>query len=300
MWLRKQYIIRPTLIHHSHVISLFVFQTPSSVSEWKAIARDFREKWHFPHCMGAIDGKHVVIQPPPKSGSMFHNYRGRFSVILMAVVDANLNFIYATAGTQGRVADAGVFAHSDLKEAMDTGRLDFPPPETLPGTDVLIPYMLVGDDAYPLRPDLMKPYPFRNMVPEQRIFNYRLSRARRVVENAFGVLANRFRVFLTPIALVPEKVEKIIYASLALHNYLRQHRGDAYVPPGYVDFEDENHQLIEGAWRQKGNLESASMGNARNPSVEAKMMRDISFQQQGVCHGKTTWCELFGCAVIGS
>lgn len=91
---------------------------------------------------------------------MYFNYKSRFSIILMAVVDANYKFVYASAGTQGRVSDAGVFAHSDLKEAMDTGTLNFPPADTLPGTDAMMPHMLIGDDAYPLRPDLMKPYPF--------------------------------------------------------------------------------------------------------------------------------------------
>lgn len=69
----------------------------------------------------------------------------------MAVVDATYKFVYASAGTQGRVSDAGVFAHSDLRDAMD---------DSLPGTDVMMPYMFIGDEPYPLRSDLMKPDPF--------------------------------------------------------------------------------------------------------------------------------------------
>ena len=61
---------------------------------------------------------------------------------------------------------------------------------------------------------MLKPYSQNGLTPEKRIFNYCLSRARRVVENAFGILANRFRVFLTPINLAPEKVEIIITLSL--------------------------------------------------------------------------------------
>ena len=52
----------------------------------------------------------------------------------------------------------------------------------------------------------MKPFPFRNQPIENHVFSYRLSRARRVVENAFGLLAVRFRVFRKPIELCPEKV----------------------------------------------------------------------------------------------
>ncbi|KAK7881457.1 hypothetical protein WMY93_029866 [Mugilogobius chulae] len=249
--------------------------TPSTYAEWKTIARDFANQWQFTHCLGAIDGKHIFIQPPPKSGSTFYNHKSRFSITLMAAVDANYKFIYANAGTQGRVSDAGVFAHSDLRQAMDAGTLDFPPAESLPGTDAVMPHMFIGDEAYPLRPDLMKPYPFRNLNSSQRIYNYRLSRARRVVENAFGILANRFRVFRTTIPLVPDKVVTITFACLYLHNYLRHHRSDAYVPPGNVDYEDANHQVIEGAWRQEGELLSLSLRQARNPQVEAKKQRDV-------------------------
>ncbi|XP_060771613.1 uncharacterized protein LOC132882527 [Neoarius graeffei] len=205
-------IVMETCTAITSVLCEEYLKTPSTDAEWKAIASDFCSKWQFPHCLGAIDGKHIFIQPPAKSGSMFHNYKSRFSIILMAVVDASYRFVYACAGTQGRVSDAGVFAHLDLREAMDTGTLNFPPTDTLPGTDAVMPYVLVGDEAYPLRPDLIKPYPFWNLNTNQRIYNYRLSRARRVVENAFGILANRFRVFRTTICLEPDKVVKIVFA----------------------------------------------------------------------------------------
>ena len=58
---------------------------------------------------------------------------------------------------------------------------------------------------------MMKPYPHRGLSNEKRIFNYR---ARRVVENAFGILANRFKV------LSPEVVDKIVLAYCTLHNLL--------------------------------------------------------------------------------
>lgn len=119
----------------------------------------------------------------------------------MALVDANYKFIYTNVGVQGRVSDAGLFAQSDLRAALDERKLNLPPAEALPNTNIIMPYAFVGDEAYPLRNDLLKPYLHRRLQPEQRIFNYRLSRARRVVENAFGILANRFRVFHTTICL---------------------------------------------------------------------------------------------------
>ena len=81
--------------------------------------------------------------------------------------------------------------------------------------------VLVGDDAFPLTTTLMKPFPQSNLTMEKRVFNYRSSRSRRMSENAFGILANRWRVFRRPFALEPEKVKIITLSALILHNWLR-------------------------------------------------------------------------------
>ncbi|KAJ8050277.1 hypothetical protein HOLleu_03415 [Holothuria leucospilota] len=77
-----------------------------------------------------------------------------------------------------------------------------------------LPFVIVGDEAFPLKPYLMKPYAARIFNQERRIFNYRLSRARRVSENAFGILASRFRVFHTRMAVKPDTAEKVVLAAL--------------------------------------------------------------------------------------
>lgn len=99
--------------------------------------------------------------------------------------------------------------------------LSFPEDKCLPGRNVKMPYVIVDDAVYPLSERIMNPYPFGNMTPQQRKFNYRLSRVRRVVANAFGILANRFRIFLTTINLSPAKVQDITLCCCALHNFLR-------------------------------------------------------------------------------
>lgn len=251
-----------------------MFQTPTTEAEWREVANGYQEKWQFPHCLGAIDGKHIYIQLPANSGSTYHNYKSRFSVVLMAVVDANYKFIYANVGAQGRVSDAGLFGQSDLRTAMDRGLLNVPCPEPLPDTNLTMPYAFIGDEAFPLRTDLVKPYPHRNLDHGQRIFNYRLSRARRTVENAFGILANRLRVFQTNIALEPDKVITITLAALSLHNFLREKTSEAYLPPAFVDTEDENHRVVPGAWRRDGELASVAASRARNATATAKELRD--------------------------
>lgn len=107
------------------------------------------------------------------------------------MVDANYKFIFVDVGAAGRAGDAGVFGDSTLKRALELNSLDLPSPRTLSGIATKIDHHIVGDDAFPLTRQIMKPYPHRNLEKKQRIYNYRLSRARRVVENAFGILAHR-------------------------------------------------------------------------------------------------------------
>ena len=85
-----------------------------------------------------------------------------------------------------------------------------------------LPYFLLGDEIFPLKPWLMRPFPGNNLSEENRIYNYRHSRARRTIENTFGILAARWRIMLKPIRASVENVEKYICACLGLHNYLRQ------------------------------------------------------------------------------
>jgi hypothetical protein len=116
-------------------------------------------------------------------------------------------------------------------------------------------YHMVADETFPLRDDIMKPYASRHLTTEQRLFNYRLSRARRVVENAFGIMCNRFRVFLTTIALAPEKVQSLVLAACALHNFLLSNSDIRYVSSGLSGNVDcETHVLLNGQWRQQWQL----------------------------------------------
>ena len=65
---------------------------------WLDIATKFDNKWNFPHCLGAIDGKHIIIQAPPRSGSTFFNYKKSFSIVLLAVCNDNYEFTLADIG----------------------------------------------------------------------------------------------------------------------------------------------------------------------------------------------------------
>ncbi|XP_028132028.2 uncharacterized protein LOC114327552 [Diabrotica virgifera virgifera] len=193
---------------------------PQTVNEWQQVANAFENLWQFPMCLGAIDGKHINFRAPRSSGSYYYNYKGQFSIVLMAVANAEYKFLYINVGVNGRMSDGGVFRESSLKKAMERNLLNFPPDQNLPRSNSGVPYVFVCDDAFPLSERIMKPYPSRNLSNDKRIFNYRLSRARRVIENAFGIMSNRFRVLLSTINLGPDKVETITLACCVLHNFL--------------------------------------------------------------------------------
>jgi hypothetical protein len=140
--------------------------------------------WNFSNCCGSTDGKHVIICCPPKSGSDYFNYKKDFS-ILFAVVDSNYNFLYIDVGTNGRANDASVFSKSTLNEALQQNLLK-----------IHAEGVFLADDAFPLRTNILKPYTRATALSKtQLVFNYRLSRGQRVVQNSFGVLVARFRIF---------------------------------------------------------------------------------------------------------
>ena len=199
-----------------------------NVEEWERIEKGFSMKWNYPNCIGDLDEKHIVIQAPHNSGSLFFNYKGTFSLVLMALVDADYRFVFVDIGDYGSNADGAVFKNSTFGQAFINGQLNVPPHKHLPHFPEggPLPHCFVADEAFPLRVDLMRPYPRgRNnnrLRKEQQIFNYRLSRARRIVENAFGILAQRWRLFNRRIGLNAKNTEVIVKACIVLHNYLTE------------------------------------------------------------------------------
>ncbi|XP_005181879.3 uncharacterized protein LOC101887897 [Musca domestica] len=249
---------------------------PSTQEEWNVVAFKFNKLWNFPNCIGAVDGKHVQIIAPPNSGSTFYNYKGTHSIVLMAVVDAEYNFLYVDVGCNGRVSDGGVFGDCTFQRALNNNELNLPLPKPLPGRQANVPFVLVADDAFRMQKHLLKPYPGKSLSAGQRIFNYRLSRARRVVENAFGIMVKRFQIFSRPSKLNAEKTTSTTLACCALHNFLLK-KNLNYTTSLLVDRYDEDGALIPGTWRNDFPLDAVS-GTENVPSSyitsEAKAVRD--------------------------
>lgn len=213
--------------------------------DWKSIASNFESIANFPHCIGAVDGKHIRLTCPFGSGSMYFNYKDYFSIVLMAVADAKYKFVYVHVGSYGKECDSSIFKRSKLWRSIESGSLPLPEEQPLLGTEgPKIPYFFVGDEAFGLHKHLLRPFGGKYLPVDRRIFNYRLSRARRYVECAFGILSNKWRVFHRPLNVQPHFAVLIVNACIVLHNYVRDRDGylveDTTTITGLEDLLGEN------------------------------------------------------------
>ena len=228
---------------------------PETAVAWTAITDEYNNRWNFPHCIGAIDGKHITIKRPNNSVSDYYNYKSFYSIILLALVDADYKFIFTSTGTQGRLGDSAIFQDSKLYEKLSRNTGHLPNDNTLPYDDdtnaMKMPFVIVADDAFPLQKHIMKPYAQRGLTDEKRSFNYRLARARRTSENAFGILTQVFRVFFTPMACNENVAKTVTLACCILHNILCTLSRDSYTASNSVDTVVDNGEILNGEWRSK-------------------------------------------------
>ena len=169
----------------------------------------------------------------------------------MAVVNAEYKFVYVNCRQPGRIADGGVIRKTTFYKKLLQGELNIPPPSE---TDEGLGFIFIGDEAFALDENMVKVYAQKTLTYERRIFNYRVCRARNVVENAFGLIASKFRVLLTAIHLEPLKVNTIVMAICTLHNFLKRN-SSRYANPASFDREDpETHEIQQnGGWREEIN-----------------------------------------------
>lgn len=234
-------IVREVCTYIWTVLHLECIPVPTK-KDWEDIASNFEKNANFPHCIEAVDGKHIRIINP--LGSMYFNYKGYSSVVLMAVADSNYRFVYVDIGSYGKDCDSNIFKKSSLWEIIKNEKIELPEERCLSGTtNPKMSYFLVGDEAFGLHKHLLRPYGGHNLTTKKRIFNYRLSRARRYIECSFGILSNKWRIFHRPINLQPDFAADIIKACVVLHNFVRDRDGyeveDTMTITGLVDLPAE-------------------------------------------------------------
>ncbi|KAJ8914039.1 hypothetical protein NQ315_017558 [Exocentrus adspersus] len=233
---------------------------PSSKEDWLSIATRFENRWNFPHCLGALDGKHVNIQTPAHADLYFliiikknsrhviANIQGGCKVwepvnfLKMRLTGSHTlqppcRFTMVDIGAYGSQSDGGIFKASVFGNKLEKNDFNIPEMKVLTRNNIEMPYFLVADEAFPLKQYIMRPYGGKNLTKIQRIYNYRLSRARQVSENTFGILVTRWRILKTTINAKPENVDNIIKAVTVLHNFCQTELGNS------------DHQ--DGSWREE-------------------------------------------------
>ena len=202
-----------------------------------------------PHCIGAIDDKHIAIECPTNSGSLYYNYKGFFSLVLLAIWDAKYTFTLIDIRSYGSNNDCGILAKSLTGKKFDDIKINLQCAENLAGfSRNPLNYFLVGDEIFPLKAWLLRPYP-GNLTDSQKLFNYQLSRSRRTIKNTFGILASCWRIFQRPIKAKVENVQRYSLAVIGLHNCLQQTHNAYYCPTVFIDSENSNGSVKEGFCR---------------------------------------------------
>ncbi|KAK2713927.1 hypothetical protein QYM36_009724 [Artemia franciscana] len=271
----------------------------SQIQKKAIAASSYMEVQNKLHGGGAIDGKYITLRCPENSGSTYFCHKRFFSVVLMAVVDADYKFQFVDVGAEGSAGDASIFARSSFGFAILNGTIETPEPKPIPNGTIL-KHGFVADKAFPLKMNIMRPFPGGLSVADRqkRVYNYRLSRARLVVENALGILAARWRIFNSPIDCKLETVDSIVKAYCCLHNFVMSENSQ-YCPINFVDAQSGNRKIIPGAWRNMVSdnwLQQQQRQGANNFAVTPMTIRTKFLKYFNSGQGALPWQEehLFG------
>ncbi|KAJ8671643.1 hypothetical protein QAD02_002902 [Eretmocerus hayati] len=188
---------------------------------WLSLAERYINLWNHPNCGGSLDATHVWIIRPPHGGSLFRNYKGFNSIVLMTLSDADRRITWYCLGDYGHLSDLSVYSVSSLCRKLENNQLGFPGPRPLPGTNIVVPHVILADPILPLGKNLMKPYSRqRRLTRREKMYNYRHSRGRMPVECQYGGLQEKWRILQQPLGFDLSVTNDLVTVILALHNYM--------------------------------------------------------------------------------
>ncbi|XP_050064147.1 uncharacterized protein LOC126552987 [Aphis gossypii] len=173
-----------------------------SEEDWKRIAKEFWDIWISPiaRCIR------------------------RKTRVLLALVDAQYKFLAVDIGAYGKNSDGGILSNSNLGKSLERNKLNIPNDQYLSDTNEKLPLVIIGDEGFPLKKIFIKSLPrTANVLKDQKKknFNDRLSRARKVVEDAFGQLAVKFRIYCRRLNALPRNADTIVMTTCILHNFIK-------------------------------------------------------------------------------
>lgn len=223
-----------------------------------------------------------MLQSPDNAGSSYYNYKNSHSIVLLGVCDAQYLLTQVDIGAYGRRSDGGIFRDSSMGQAFSKNENNLPEPAKLTVDGEPLPYVLVGDEAFQLTNYMLRPYSSRGgLNQDRRIFNYRLSRARRTIENVFGIMVSQWRLLKRPIDATVDNAIVYVQAITCLHNWLRLKElgRDEYLPVSLVDDDNPDwviaeHQAVDDNVTTGTALEEISNCGPNNSSRVAMQTRE--------------------------
>lgn len=199
-------------------------------------------------------------------------------MVLMAIVDAQYQFLLCDFGTNGRVSDGGVLQNMKFFEMLRNNQLEIPSEKAVRNSQRRLPHVFVSDDAFPLRPDMVKPFRQAELTStDKKIYN----------------LASRFRIFHTAINLHPNIIESVVMACCAFYNYLIRKLPNSYTNPDCFDREDyDTGTIIPGCTTDISTMEPLERRNVGNISRTPKKIRE-EFMNRFNNEGQVPWQNNF-------
>ncbi|XP_057819015.1 protein ALP1-like [Cryptomeria japonica] len=218
-------------------------QWPTDAASLEHIKEGFRLKQGFPNCCGAIDATHVKLELPYNESSIdWYNREHNYSMLVQAIVDSNMRFLDICTGWPGSLNDSGLLRNSSFYKLCEEGERLNGPPVSLGGFDMR--EYIIGDGAYPLLPWLIVPFSGET-TDDQRLFNYKLSYTRNVVERAFAKLRSTWQLLQTKIKKPNmEMLPRTILACCILQNMLLSM--EAYENEIVDEIIDESDTSLQG------------------------------------------------------
>ncbi|KAJ8673892.1 hypothetical protein QAD02_015382 [Eretmocerus hayati] len=234
------------------VLSPLHLRCPSEPAHWLSIAERYITLWDHPYCAGSLDAMHVWIIRPPHGGSLFHNFKGFNSIVLMTLSDADRRVTWYTLGDYGHLSDSSVYAVSALKRKLDNNELGLPAARALPNSDVVVPIVILTDEIFPLGRHTMKPYSRRSLTTrKEKMYNFVHSRNRMPVECQYGNLQKKWEILQQPLGFDLSTTKDVIASIMALHNFLINSNNPnlSTYEPGDLNRVQLDQQLVDGLVR---------------------------------------------------
>ncbi|XP_031776792.1 uncharacterized protein LOC116415765 [Nasonia vitripennis] len=191
----------------------------------------------------------------------------------MAIADAKKSFVWYNIGDFSSLNDASVFSDTDFASQLANDELDIPPSRPLPNTDIEMPFMFIADEIFALSKHLMKSFSKSGeLAVEEKVFNYRLKRARLCIECAFGMIVKKYQIWQQKLKFDLTTSHFIVATIICLHNFL--------ITSAENNMDDVNEEVVEG------NNQNEENQNLRLTPVQQRQLLTAYFSSDA---GSVDW-----------